>query len=429
MQCGITDDLRKALGLASFASWAEYGAGDEVDPFFCWDAHVLDMIPNPSGPFVYVLLITNVSNRFSAVAGFEAQQDLNLLKKKIEELIRLAFDHEGFTREATDVYLKAAGPVAFGRTHGRRATGHMRHAMSCVYFAAKQYDSRNWFQEGLTTATNIYPCKCLSFEDESSAKRWCAHDLIRHGIERPLKDATSDIGDARPKDPASKTESRRRPIRPDELPGPGEEGCEVCGRRARILYDNLPFCASCYNRILEESLGLDHIDDEGIEIRVKRPDGTQSKFAVERLLLSNHARWSAYEIPTKKLVKEHPNYVGLEYSIYEPYDAKPEVSLKHLTAKVRTAFNSPSTTAFDEDDPNYGEYEWISAKERGWARIQRDPRSSDLCFVCDGIAYTGEEFLKLMSAHEGSDLHWEIRDTEQDYPSQTTDGKGGAAKA
>lgn len=418
MQIGIADSLRESLDLGSYAQWTEYGAEDTADPLFCWDALMMEVeiSPWPQYESVSILLMTNVSNRFSVVATLRYQADTRLLKDAFKKLIRHAFALEGFTQEATDAYLEAAGPIMLGRTHGKRALGHMRNAMSWVYASAREYERDGWFQEEMTRETNRYRCKCLSFENESSAKRWMAHDLIRHGIQSPLTDTSYDIGQAHPKDPASRSKPQKRPLRPEDLPGPGEDACEICGRRATVYHINQPLCRGCHNKMMEDELGLDHFDDEGITISGKHPDGTRARFEVERVILGHLTVWTAREIPTKLLIKGHPGYVGLELSINEPHDARPKDSIKRLTDKVHKALENPSTTAFDECRT----YSWGSssteANKTGWARIDYDRRTGKTCFICDGIAYTADQFLNLLSSYEGFNLAWQILDQSEDLP-------------
>jgi hypothetical protein len=171
--------------------------------------------------------------------------------------------------------------------------------------------------------------------------------------------------------------------------------------------------------MMEQALGIDHIDDEDITFSAKHPDGMQSRFKVERMVFEDHTLWTAREIPTKRLLKEHPAYVGQDFSICEPHDAKVEHTLKRLTNKVRTALMAPSTTVFDKVNPNPWAASPNSANDTGWATIGYEERMGGLCFICDGIAFTGEEFLGLMCSFEGFNLSWKILDQTEDLPTES----------
>lgn len=199
-----------------------------------------------------------------------------------------------------------------------------------------------------------------------------------------------------------------------------EDVCVACGRQARVILGGVPYCLDCYNMLEEEVLGIAHVTNDHAVVVAFDSDGKAVQFAVERMLMPMGARWTARELVGPYDPRSREGYVGIEVCCdLDPYMDQTD-ALDAIWHKAQQALTDRSTEEHKHQRFANGVYKHrstIYAKDSGWGRIDEDDQGN-MSIIVDGQRYTGEEFLMLMSACVGFDLHWQIHDATDDLPAR-----------
>lgn len=170
MQVGITNPLRQFIGHSPYRPWAE-----EIDPLFCWDAHRVTVDGR------VMLVVCNAANRFAGVTAMSGAH-WNYLPAKVEELVGDAMRCAGFSSAAVEAYLRRAGAVELGRTHGRRAVAYMNKMIDTLKWCECDHDGQ--LQDFLMHVVNDEDfCRCATRDEYGLPSAWMAEDLRAIGIE------------------------------------------------------------------------------------------------------------------------------------------------------------------------------------------------------------------------------------------------------
>ncbi|MBR3317086.1 MAG: hypothetical protein IKG21_04615 [Atopobiaceae bacterium] len=396
MQIGITNPLR------TFLRWKALPPNEECDLLWCWDAHRVQLDGR------VMLVLCNAANRFCCVTAMRAADWKNLSKTCID-LIQRGMLASGFSRDAVDEYLQGRDQCSFERTHGRKAVGCMNAAID--YLMILDCERSSQFQRRMTLVVNDDTCHCATRQGYGYPRTWMAEDLRVAGIEpfamgAGKQDRGTHSGTREPTcvqcDPSDNDENARSP----SMRFPADK-CTRCGRAPRVFVGRVPYCLSCYNAKVEDTLGLPHFSDDGLALVAFDENGKAVEFAVERLVGPNLTSWTAREIPDSKGDKR---YVGLEVGMYSELDDDPQEAFNKLWDKVQVVLSKPSTHVFTlpTNLPPYTRKDTY-ANNSGWGRLDVDDFGVP-CIVVDGMRYTADEFFNLFSSYEGFELHWTLKD-------------------
>ncbi|MBQ9001882.1 MAG: hypothetical protein IJ087_08525 [Eggerthellaceae bacterium] len=456
MQVGVTNPLRE------FLKWKAFPPNEEADPFYCWDAHRVKVDGR------VMLVVCNAANRFAGVMAMRAT-DWKRLGDVCRQLVGESLYLAGFAPNAVEDYLARAGEIEFGRTHGRKAVGCMNRMVDTLLWCECDHDAQ--LQPFLMHVVNVDDVgSSACHEGYGVAAERMAQDMLSHGIdpfggegpfEHPdgvydptavdrMAGAVARMIDALGSGDSGEVESAvaeldrlaasgtigvptQEPARSIDsftaqmlaergLAQPWSEGCRVCGGSPRVYLNALPYCLDCYNDLAERMMGIPHVTNDHSAIVVFDPDGAMLQFSVERIVDPVGATWTAREVLAAADPRAEHGYEGVEVSIRVPADADQDEALGSLWEKAQQAVGNPSThvPSWMPGPVSNGAHvggEVRFANDVGWGRLD-EGEDGATCIVVDGQRYTGEQFLDLLSANVGFDLHWRIADHADPLPEQ-----------
>ena len=405
MQIGITNNLR------SFLHYRPFSQNDECDPLYCWDAS-REKIDGR-----VMLVLCNVANRFCCVQAMRGT-DWRTLTYTCEELIVEGLRTAGFSEDVIHEYMRRAGLAYLGRTHGRKAVGCMSRAIDMLYVC--DCDRSNQLQRDMMHFVNDSICHCATRKEYGVPSEWMAQDLRDRGIDtsgsepnaRVANDVTSEsAGRAAASIGKAETEDDAPTSGPNVVPS---STCVVCGQDARVIFGGIPYCLSCYNKMVERDIGAPRAERDNWVIMGFDQRGHAVEFGVERMMMPHLTSWSAHEIITDEQRKDKA-YEGIEVSLYaDPFEDS-NTTVAHLSDYVQEVLDKPSTKrevcspAFWISNGVHIGDEVVFANDNGWGRISSDEYGK-LYLVIDGRRYSGDEFLQLLSGAVGFNVRWQIID-------------------
>lgn len=185
--------------------------------------------------------------------------------------------------------------------------------------------------------------------------------------------------------------------------------CQKCHQKEATIHvaDRGDFCLSCHNEIMAEMQDGEPPEVFPKNLSVKAADGHRHRFVVTTMILPGMVIWRA--------VEKNGGYQFV-------YHARPEdnqtLAFERLLDKIETGL-SYQTLEPQVDGPLFDNAIEIdeapfSLKDIGTFRIAYDSEADTASLIIDGKAVALDDWGRALTAYEGFNLDYQIRDLSED---------------
>lgn len=185
--------------------------------------------------------------------------------------------------------------------------------------------------------------------------------------------------------------------------------CQKCHHNEATIHiaDRGDFCLSCHNEIMAELQGVVEPEVFPKNLSVKAADGHRHRFIVTMMILPGMVIWRAVEKNGGYQFVYHARPEDNQSSAFEKLLEKIETGLSYQTLEPR-AGGPLFSNAIEIDAAQF------SLKNIGTFRIACDSETDTASLIIDGQAVTLDDWGRALTAYEGFNLDYQIRDLSED---------------
>lgn len=181
--------------------------------------------------------------------------------------------------------------------------------------------------------------------------------------------------------------------------------CTRCKKNIATIHikDIGNFCLDCNNDIMAEMLDVERLEDFSKEISAFDVDRVLHKFKISNMIMPGFSTWKAEEIGG-----------SYEFEVFVRPDDDQYTALEHLHKKILTGLGYKTlrsqpykhhiSNAIQTSDGQY------TLKSIGTCRIRHSEEDDTACLVIDGKLVPIYDFGLALTAFEGCNLEFQIKD-------------------
>ncbi|HZK52738.1 MAG TPA: hypothetical protein VFC84_00840 [Desulfosporosinus sp.] len=191
--------------------------------------------------------------------------------------------------------------------------------------------------------------------------------------------------------------------------------CKKCKSiEATIHVANIgDFCLNCHNDFMAELLGVSKMDDFAKIISGYDVDGIMHRFEISNMIVPGFSVWKAEEIEG-----------GYQFEVFVKPEGNQVVAIKHLHQKILTGLGYKTLTHLSDryfiDNGIQIDKEQYSLNSVGTCRIHHDEVENKVYLVMDGKNIPLHDFGRALTAFEGFNMDFQIRDMSEEVLGKDT---------
>lgn len=166
------------------------------------------------------------------------------------------------------------------------------------------------------------------------------------------------------------------------------------------------FCLDCHNDYMVELLGVRKMDDFSKIISGYDADGLMHQFEISNIIMPGFSVWKAEEMEG-----------GYQFEILVKPEENQAVAIEHLHLKILTGLGYKTLTYLPDryiiDNAIQSDKEQYSLNSVGTCRIQHAEEENQVYLVIDGKNIPLQDFGRALTAFEGFNMDFQIRDLSE----------------
>ncbi len=195
--------------------------------------------------------------------------------------------------------------------------------------------------------------------------------------------------------------------------------CKKCKLNEATIHvaDGGDFCLDCHNDAMAELLGVDITKEFSKIIWVYDADGVIHQFKISNMIMQGFSAWRAEEIEN-----------GYRFEVFLKPEEDQAMAIKELHQKILTGLGyktlSRNEADYFIDNAIRFDNKQYSLKSIGTCRIQYSEEENSACLIIDGKDISVHDFRRALTAFEGFNMDFQIRDMSEEVLGKDTVLKG-----
>ena len=191
--------------------------------------------------------------------------------------------------------------------------------------------------------------------------------------------------------------------------------CNKCkSNEASIHVANVgDFCLNCHNEIMADLLGINKLDEFSNIITIHDVDGIVHRFEISNIIMPGFSVWKAEEMEG-----------GYQFEVLVKHEENPAVAVEQFHQKILTGLGYKTLTHMSDryfvDNAIHIDKEQYSLNSVGTCRIQHSEEENTVCLVIDGKNISLHDFGRALTAFEGFNMDFQIRDLSEEVLGKNT---------